>query len=208
MACLVEWELIESLPQMSEYRVALRHTTLLESAALEAKADDQHFIATAAPPPTNSILTLHPVGPGKAADGADAPQFFLVDKVFETESDEHACGVLGKLTDAHAHENASMMGTEHLEDGQAPPEDHAPAMAMPSPVVDPDLNDAESDPPQDEHLGAEPDLDEAQRAEGEALEASADAAATEAESGDGTASDAQSGAGSSKRARRRNRKHR
>lgn len=204
MACLVESELIESVPQMSEYRVALRHTTLLESAALEAKGEGQHFIATAAPPPTNSILTLH-----QGEDTEDARQFFLVDKVFEVEGDDHVCGVLGKLTDAQAHEDASMMGTEHLEDGQAPPEDHAPAMAMPSPVVDPDLNDAEADGPQDELLGSEPDESETdQRAEGETLEASADESASDSESSDGTASDAESEAGSSKRARRRNRKRR
>lgn len=192
---------------MSEYRVALRHTTLLESAALEAKGDDQHFIATAAPPPTNSILTLHQVGASDEAE--DTPQFFVVDSVFEVESDQQVCGVLGKLTDAQAHEDASMMGTEHLEDGQAPPEDHAPAMAMPSPVVDPDLSDAENDGPQDEELEDDSDAsDEPQRADGETLDASADEPSADGDSGDGTASDSESGAGTSKRARRRNRKRR
>ncbi len=114
---------------MSEFRVALRHTTLLDSAALVDRGDDQFFIATAAPPPTNSILTL---------DGEGERQFFLVDKVIEVEADDQPRGVLGKLTDAQAHKEASKLGTEHLEDGKAPVDEPAPAMAMPAPVVDPD----------------------------------------------------------------------
>ncbi len=116
---------------MSEYRVALRHTTLLESAALEDLGDDRHFIATAAPPPTSSILTL---------DAGDEHKFFLVDKVFEVEGDGQKRGVAGKLSDAEAHEQASMLGTEHLEDGEAP-DDAAPPMAMPAPVVEPDADE-------------------------------------------------------------------
>lgn len=186
---------------MSEYRVALRHTTLLESAALEAKGGDRYFIATAAPPPTSSILTLH-----QADQGEDAPQFFLVDKVFEVEGDDQVCGVVGKLTDAQAHEAASMMGTEHLEDGQAPPEDHAPAMAMPAPVVDPDLDDGEPDLQERERL--EPESGGEERADGETpaedSEAGAEASATDASGG----SDDEGGSGGSKRGRRRNRKRR
>lgn len=122
---------------MSEYRVALRHTTLLESAPLKDLGDERYFIATAAPPPTNSILTLHE---------GDDQKFFLVDKVFEVETDGQERGVVGKLTDAQAHEQASMLGTEHLDDGEAP-DDVAPAMAVPAPVVvdgeDEDVDEAE-----------------------------------------------------------------
>lgn len=188
---------------MSEYRVALRHTTLLESAALEAKGDDRYFIATAAPPPTNSILTLHEAG-------EETPQFFLVDKVFEVEGDAQVCGVIGKLTDAQAHEAASMLGTEHLEDGQAPPEDHAPAMAMPAPVVDPDLDEGEPDLQERERL--EHESDEEQRADGEALqqdaESGAEASATDVSSNEGSAAAEENTSGGSKRSRRRNRKRR
>lgn len=187
---------------MSEYRVALRHTTLLESAALEAKGDDRYFIATAAPPPTNSILTLH-----KADE--EGPQFFLVDKVFEVEGDAQVCGVIGKLTDAQAHEAASMLGTEHLEDGQAPPEDHAPAMAMPAPVVDPDLDEGDADPQERERL--EHESDEGQRAEGDApadQDASAEPSATDAQPDEGSTSSEENASGGSKRSRRRNRKRR
>ncbi len=175
---------------MSEYRVALRHTTLLESAVLEAQGNDRYFIATAAPPPTNSILTLH-----QSEDGEEAPQFFLVDKVYEVEGDDQVCGVLGKLTDAEAHEAASMMGTEHLEDGQAPPEDHTLAMAMPAPVVDPDLDDGEPDARERDRLEAEVD--------GEESDLGADASATDDDQGDTS-----DGEGGSKRGRRRGRKRR
>ncbi len=192
MACLVESELIESVSQMSEYRVALRHTTLLESAALEAKGDDRYFIATAAPPPTNSILTLHQAEAGENGEKRERPdappQFFVVDSVFEVEGEGRVRGVLGKLTDAQAHEAASMLGTEHLDDGQAPPEDHTPAMAMPAPVVDPDLDDGEPNADELERLEVESDAQP--RTDGE----DADAAAEES--------------GGSKRGRRRNRKRR
>ena len=132
---------------MSEYRVALRHTTLLESAPLQDLGDGRYFIATAAPPPTSSILTL---------DGEGEQQFFLVDKVYEVESDAQERGVLGKLTDAQAHEQASMLGTEHLEEGEAP-EDPAPAMAMPAPVVDPDGADDEADEEERQRLEGDDD---------------------------------------------------
>lgn len=132
---------------MSEYRVALRHTTLLESAPLQDLGDGQYFIATAAPPPTSSILTL---------DGEGEQQFFLVDKVYEVESDAQKRGVVGKLTDAQAHEEASMLGTEHLEEGEAP-EDPAPAMAMPAPVVDPDGADDEADEEERQRLEGDED---------------------------------------------------
>jgi len=190
---------------MSEYRVALRHTTLLESAALEAKGDDRYFIATAAPPPTHSILTLH-----QAEAGEDAPQFFVVDKVFEVAGDDQVCGVVGKLTDAQAHEAASMLGTEHLEDGQAPPEDHAPAMAMPAPVVDPDLDEGEPDLQERERL--EPDSGGEERAQSDRPngegDPSAEASAADAGNGKGSGSDDEGGSGGSKRSRRRNRKRR
>lgn len=120
---------------MSEYRVALRHTTLLESAPLQDLGNGRYFIATAAPPPTSSILTL---------DRENEQRFFLVDKVYEVESERQERGVVGKLTDAQAHEQASMLGTEHLDEGEAP-EDPAPAMAMPAPVVDPDGVDDDAD---------------------------------------------------------------
>ncbi|MGH1341028.1 MAG: hypothetical protein ACRBN8_05725 [Nannocystales bacterium] len=202
---------------MSEYRVALRHTTLLESAALEAKGDDRYFIATAAPPPTHSILTLH-----GSEDGEDGPKLFLVDKVFEVEGNEQPRGVVGKLTDAQAHEAASMMGTEHLEDGQAPPEDHAPAMAMPAPVVDPDLDDGEPDLQERERLEPNSDSDsnsdadpgsgsdsaEQQRADGEAPAEAAEAPTTDAENPGNAASGDERSSGGSKRSRRRNRKRR
>lgn len=122
---------------MSEYRVALRHTTLLESAPLQDLGDERYFIATAAPPPTRSILTLHE---------GDAQQFFVVDTVFEVETGDQPRGVVGTLTDAQAHEEASTLGTEHLDDGEAP-EAIAPAMAVPAPVIaddgDEDLDEAE-----------------------------------------------------------------
>lgn len=149
---------------MSEYRVALRHTTLLESAPLQDLGDERYFIATAAPPPTSSILTLHE---------GDEQQYFLVDKVFEVESDDQKRGVVGKLTDAQAHEEASMLGTEHLEDGEAPDE-VAPAMAVPAPVV--------AD-------GEDEDADEAERQRLEGDGSSEENSDDEASSGDEESSD-------------------
>ncbi|MCR9159321.1 MAG: hypothetical protein ACE37F_08610 [Nannocystaceae bacterium] len=144
---------------MSEYRVALRHTTLLESAALQDLGDDRWFIATAAPPPTSSILTLHE---------GETEKFFLVDKVFEVESEGQLRGVVGTLTDAQAHEEASMLGTEQLEDGEAPDE-VAPTMPVPAPVLadgdDEDPDEAErqrleADAPSSEDDEADADDDE------------------------------------------------
>jgi len=175
---------------MTEFRVALRHTTLLDSANLQDVGEGRHFIATAVPPPTNSILTLD-------GDEGEERTFFLVDQVFEVESDTQKCGVVGKLTDAQAHAEASMLGTEHLEDGEAPA-DAAPAMAMPAPVVEP-----------------EPEPDEVDEAERQRLEAGdsddgdglGDAADDTAPASDDGSGDEDSGGGRKGR-RRRGRKRR
>lgn len=128
--------------------------------------EGRYFIATAAPPPTSSILTL---------DDADGTQFFVVDKVVEVEAEGQVRGVLGKLTDAEAHEEASKLGTEHLDDGEAPDEG-APAMAMPAPVVEPDSGDEEVDEAERQRLEGD---DESAAEGGTPDEASADGEASE-----------------------------
>lgn len=139
---------------MPEYRVALRHTTLVETAPLVPRPGDTYFIATTAPPPTNSILTLH--------DGEDI-RYFVVDAVVEVDGEDRERGILGKLTDEAAHEEASKLGTEHLEDGTLiGGGDVAPQMAMPAPVVDPDPS-------------GEVDVGERERLESETSEAPAEA---------------------------------
>ncbi len=145
---------------MPEFRVALRHTTLVEAAVLQPADDDSHFIATAAPPPTHSILTLH---------HGDETQYFLVDRAIEVEASGQERGIYGRLTDAEAHTEASKLGTEHLEDGEMIVDEDgaAPKMAMPAPVVDPDPTE-------------EVDLDERRRLE--AIDG--ESADTESPSGD------------------------
>lgn len=175
---------------MTEYRVALRHTTLLESAALKELGDDRYFIASAAPPPTNSVLTL---------EGQGEPRFFLVDKVYEVESDGQARGVVGKLTESAAHEQASMLGTEHLEDGAAPAGSSAPAMAVPAPVVDPDHDDDEPDEAERQRLEASADGEQA------ATEVATPETTTETSTSDSSESGS---SGGRKRGRRRGRKRR
>ena len=137
---------------MPEYRVALRHTTLASAETLQSAGEDRYFIPSAAPPPAHSILTLH--------DG-DEVKYFLVDRAIESNTPEQASGIIGRLTDAEAHEQASQLGSEHLEDGEAFVADGgAPQMAVPSPVVDPDPSE---------------DIDPEERARLEDSEAEADA---------------------------------
>ncbi len=192
---------------MPQYRVALRHTTLVESATLEPRADDRYFISTAAPPPTHSILTLH---------DEDETRYFLVDQVIEVKTDAAAAGIVGKLTDAQAHEEASQLGTEHLEDGEmVGGEDIAPQMAMPAPVVDPDPSEDvdESERARLEAADGDGAAEAAAPAEGEAAassedeesqaaQAAADASAETANEG-GRNDEAASNNGGNRRGRRR-----
>ncbi|MEM6291575.1 MAG: hypothetical protein AAGA54_09930 [Myxococcota bacterium] len=191
---------------MPQYRVALRHTTLVESATLEPRADDRYFISTAAPPPTHSILTLH---------DADETRYFLVDQVIEVKNDDSEPGIVGKLTDAQAHEEASQLGTEHLEDGEmVGGDDVAPQMAMPAPVVDPDPSEDvdESERARLEAAEREGAADEAAAAgddaPAESAEASSDAGAETAKADEGGNEGQSNNSGNRRGRRRRGRKRR